>query len=135
AVLGPGERLGRVDLNWPSTASRRGLLQQILMEVGVAATLPAQPPNEDLVAFAEAMTTRVMPARLALLHFERAADPARAYGIDLFVALRELVSTQRKLRLLVQSRTPFPELMLKEHSLSPLESQLRLVELSGGHRA
>jgi hypothetical protein len=66
---------------------------------------------------------------LAFCHFENVQARRKAYGVELFFALRHLVMDERKLFLLVESRVPFRELLPKDHPLSNLH--LHTVELHG----
>jgi hypothetical protein len=114
-----------VNLEKPTTASRRGLVTEILGGFGMTALVPAEP--EDLVALDRFLSAR-RRSRLALTHFDLAAHRP-AYGVDLFAALRYLVTESRQLVLLVQSRRPFATLLPAGHPLS--ESGLQTVELQG----
>jgi len=117
--------LVQVDLESPATASRRGLIAEILEGFGIAAPVPAEP--EDLVTLDHFLSARPH-SRLALTHFDLAAFRP-LYGVDLFSSLRFLVTESRKLTLLVQSRRPFVSLLPAGHPLS--ESGLQTVELQG----
>ena len=123
----PCRRLGIVDLNAGTTASRRGFLQEILQATGTNGVLPHE-TNEDLVEFTRALRRRGDAALVALQHFDNAGRLERHYGVDLFAALRDLVSNDRKLCLLIQSRVPFVELLPPGHALSSL-TQVQYVEL------
>lgn len=117
--------LVQVNLEKPTTASRRGLIAEILTVLGMTAPVPPEP--EDLVALDRFLSAR-RRSRLALTHFDMAAHRP-AYGVDLFAALRYLVTESRQLVLLVQSRRPFATLLPAGHPLS--ESGLQTVELRG----
>jgi len=117
--------LVQVNLEKPTTASRRGLIAEILSAFGM--TTPVPPEPEDLVALDRFLAAR-RQSRLALTHFDLAAHRP-AYGVDLFAALRYLVTESRQLVLLVQSRRPFATLLPAGHPLS--ESGLQTVELRG----
>lgn len=107
------------------TASRRGLIAEILSGFGMSASVPPEP--EDLIALDRFLSAR-RRSRLTLTHFDLAAHRP-AYGIDLFAALRYLITESRQLVLLVQSRRPFAMLLPVGHPLS--ESGLQTVELRG----
>ncbi len=117
--------LVQVNLEKPTTASRRGLIAEILGAFGM--TTPVPPDPEDLVALDRFLAAR-RRSRLTLTHFDLAAHRP-AYGVDLFAALRYLVTESRQLVLLVQSRRPFATLLPVGHPLS--ESGLQTVELRG----
>jgi len=105
-----------VDLESPGTASRRGLLGEILAALGQERELPA--PPEDLVEFNRLLAPgdgRGAP-RVALTHFDVVVDRPD-YGMDLFRALRHLIQ-QRRLVLLTVSRAPFTSLLPRNHPLS-----------------
>lgn len=129
-----GARLGIVDLDSGAAASRRGFLEEMLRKSDVIADLPPGGAkdsfNEDLVEFARAMMRKEARVLLALQHFDRVVAPDRDYSTSLFAALRDLISCERKLCLLVHSRVPFLELLPKDHALSSL-TQVRNVELQG----
>lgn len=115
--------LAQVDLEKPAAAARRGLVEEILRAFGIAAPVPPEP--EDLVELDRFLTSR-RRSRLVFTHFDLAAHRP-AYGVDLFAALRYLVTESRKLVLLVQSRRPFATLLPPGHPLS--EIPLVTVEL------
>ena len=125
-----GVQLGIVELHSGATASRRGLLEEMLRACGSERGLPPSAQNEDLVAFTRALRQRERPALLALQHFDYALQPGRSSDANLFSALRDLVSVDRKLCLLIHSKRPFLELLPADHPLSSL-TQLCLVELVG----
>jgi hypothetical protein len=115
--------LAHVNLEKPTTASRRGLVSEILRAFGMTTPIPAEP--EDLAELDRFLSTRSR-SLLALTHFDLATNRP-AYGVDLFAALRYLVMDSRKLVLLVQSRRPFATLLPAGHPLS--EIALQAVEL------
>ncbi len=114
-----------VNLEKPATASRRGLVAEILGAFGMTSPVPPEP--EDLGALGRFLDARPR-GRLALTHFDLAAN-RKSYGLDLFAALRYLVMDSRQLVLLVQSRKPFSTLLPVGHPLSELD--LQTVELRG----
>ena len=68
-------------------------------------------------------------ARLALTSFDHVSHRMDDYGVDLFVALRDLTMDARKLVLLIVSHAPFATLLPHDHPLS--EMHLQTVELKG----
>ena len=116
--------LGIVDLNQGSTASRSGLVSEILKVCRVTVNVP-DPPN-DLGILDHTLSMRDL-SRVALLHFDLVRE--RQYGIDLFAALRYLIMESRKLVLFIQSRHPFIELLPRDHPLSAID--IKTVELRG----
>jgi hypothetical protein len=119
--------LGIVDLDQGSTASRRGLVGEILKAVGV--TRPVPPEPEDLIELDRALSARKM-SQIAMLHLDNTMR--RNYGADLFSALRFLIMESRKLALLAQSRQHFLALVPQDHPLSKID--LKTVELIGHKR-
>lgn len=105
-----------INLESPATASRRGLLTEILRGVGQRSALPH--PPEDLVEFDRLFPKS--PVTVALTHFDYASHRSN-YEIDLFGALRNLIMDQRRLVLLVQSRAPFYTLLPRDHPLSEID--------------
>jgi hypothetical protein len=118
--------LVHVNLEKPATASRRGLVSEILRAFGMTAPVPAEP--EDLAELDRFLSARPR-SRLALSHFDLAAARP-VYGVDLFAALRYLVMDSRKLVLLAQSRRPFATLLPAGHPLSEITG-IQTVELRG----
>ncbi len=108
--------MGIVDLQKGSTASRRGLVGEILRSLGARAQVPAEP--EDL-----AELDRVLDQRdrswLALTYFDLVSG--RNFGVDLFAALRYHTMESRRLVVLVQSRRPFAALLPRSSPLSMIE--------------
>lgn len=112
--------LALVDLQDGRTATREGLLSEILDGLGMrVGDLPRKP--RDLVQFTDSLLALRRKARVALTHFDLA--PYRhAYDIDLFAGLRWLVMEgERPLVLLAQSRTPFATLLPSGHPLSDID--------------
>jgi transcriptional regulator with XRE-family HTH domain len=112
---------GVVDLENPATATRAGLVKEILKALGKNVEVPSE-PGEDLVVLARRLPEQ--PAsRLALLHFDLVEERSQ-YGLDLFHTLRYLIMEEpRKLLLLVQSRTPLSELLPEDHPISNITIQ------------
>ncbi len=100
-----------VDLHDGRLATLWALLEAILAAWGGACVLPRR-PAEALVEFTRLASARP-PGRIALLNFDwvTTLDRQRAYGSDLYAALRTLNHTDRRLTLLVESRRPFRELI------------------------
>jgi hypothetical protein len=115
--------LAVIDLDAPSTITRDGLVREILSACGRGRDVPR--PPRDLTAL-NGLLTQAEPLRLAFLHFENAAHRNKAYGVELFHALRYLME-QRKLVLLVESRVHFRDLIPRDHPLSNMN--LATVEL------
>jgi TIR domain len=117
--------LAQVNLEKGTTASRRGLVEEILRAFGMTAAVPSAP--EDLVELDHLLSSRRL-SRLILTHFDLAAH-RQTYGVDLFAALRFMVMESRQLVLLVQSRRPFATLLPAGNPLS--EINLQTVVLRG----
>ena len=86
--------LKTVDLQSGSTASRRGLAQDILNACGSYVEVPPEP--EDLVFLTQKIEARPRPAIIAMLHFdwvEKYKD--RGQMTDLFGALRDLITEKK----------------------------------------
>ena len=110
-----------VDLEDGRTASRPGLLRQILDAFGHGTQLPPKPG--DLVAFSHAIEA-MNYGRLSLVHFDYVATPERQeeYGINLFSTLRHLITEpKKKLGLLAVSHAPFGALLPVWNPLSDLD--------------
>jgi len=121
-----GRRLARVDLQRGLTASRRGLIGELLAELH-GASLPIPPEPDDLAEFDRQIAAREK-SWLAIEHFDLVAHRPQ-YGVDLFSALRYHLMESRRLVLLVQSHTPFATLLPRAHPLSAIDMQT--VELPG----
>jgi hypothetical protein len=117
--------LGIVDLDQGPTASRPGLVAEILTACGAPASVPPVPG--DLAVLHRVLSARPGSA-VALLHFDH-VQHREYYDVDLFSALRVLLMDSRKLVLLAQSRTPFAALLPKTHPLSSID--MKTVELQG----
>ena len=113
--------LKEIDLERGATASRRGLVEQILKEAGSPRAVPASP--EDLVTL-DAALTRLGHTKLVFAHFDRAGTRAD-YGNDLFDTLRYLIEAGHLSPLFI-SRRPFFELVPKDHPLSRLTNLVNL---------
>lgn len=118
--------LGAVDLDRGSAVPRRGLVEEILGALG-RPTSVSEADGEDLLILGRRLGSGPR-SLLALLHFDHAARRPD-YGVDLFGSIRHLVMDQRQLQLLVHSRTPFAELVPRDHPLSAID--LKTVELPG----
>ncbi len=120
--------LGVIDLNSGATASRRGMVVEILKACGSTITAPPEP--EDLVTLDRVMSERPGPAIIAMVRFDIIAYREKRYELDFFATLRDLVTEKRKIILLVQSRSHFNELLPADHPLSSI-TNLKTVELKG----
>lgn len=117
--------LARVDLQDPATASRRGLLAEILSHLGLKTQVPPEP--EDLVTFRHTLLDASPSTfHLALTHCDMVPYSYKN-DINLFAALRHLIMDKRKLVLLAQSRKPFAALLPQDHPLSEID--LKTVQL------
>lgn len=117
--------LGLVDLDDNATITRQGLIAEMLKACGSQTPVPIEP--EDLIALATYFEQRTTPARVALTHFDMIVHRP-TYEINLFAALRYLMTEKRKLALLIHSRAHFVELLPANHLLSTI-SNLITVEL------
>jgi hypothetical protein len=121
--------MGTVDLQSGSTASRAGLVSEILKAAGMTTTVPRQ-PGQDLIAFDQAFRKRSSKARVIITHFDVVVDRPY-YDMNLFAAMRYVLTKSRKLVLLIQSRKSFAKILPRENPLSSISS-LRTVELRAG---
>jgi hypothetical protein len=121
---------GIVNLDSGATVSREGLVTEILRACGLRTDV-LRIPN-DLGPFTR-ISERDALSRVALLHFDNIAH--RNYGPDLFASLRHLVMDQRKLVLLIASRSPFETILSQARFLPSDYSSSRIdfktVELIG----
>jgi hypothetical protein len=122
----PEFRVPIVDLDNPATVSRRGLLEQMLGALGARSRLVQR--RDDLPEFGRIVES-LQRSRLALLHFDMVRHRRAAYDVNLFRSLRYLVTDQRKLVLLIQSRSPLSVLRPRDESNSHLDAIT--VELKG----
>ncbi|MBV9658963.1 MAG: toll/interleukin-1 receptor domain-containing protein [Verrucomicrobia bacterium] len=119
-------RLPTVDLEDGCTASREGLIREILDKLKVPAMVPKKP--NDLAVLSRQLR-QGGPHLLVFRHFHYARDRFRFYERDFFRTLRNLMDQQpRALVPLFQSREPLASLV---NDLLPNDSKLRaqLVEL------
>ncbi|MGH8607763.1 MAG: toll/interleukin-1 receptor domain-containing protein [Gammaproteobacteria bacterium] len=116
--------LATVDLEGPGTASRQGLLTEILKALGNRVSLPDEP--KDLVEFGRVFESQPGVSYLALTHFDMVPHRPN-YDVDLLAGLKYLIMDSRKLVLLAQSRTPFANLLPRGHPLSEID--IKTVEL------
>lgn len=114
-----------VDLESPSTATRRGLIGTMLKACGVFSAVPKEP--EDLLHLSEVFENRPL-TRVALVHFDYVASRPH-YHIDFFSALRFLIMTSRKLVVLIESKDHFANLLPVGNPLSEID--IKTVELHG----
>jgi hypothetical protein len=130
-TLGP-KSFGMVSLDSAATVSREGLVAEILRACGLASVARISNGLEALNRIAERETV----SRLAILHADNIVQ--RKYGPDLFSSLRFLTMDQRKLVLMVTSRSPFAALLARTPSMpadyesSPID--FKTVELLGSTR-
>lgn len=106
-----------IDLESGRTATREGLLHEILRAFGCRTTLPARP--HDLVRFAELMD-ELPGGWLALQHFDAVGARQSEYTIELFRELRHRATTRRQLTLLLQSRSPYGIVLPAGHPMSEI---------------
>jgi hypothetical protein len=120
--------LGVVRLDSTEAMHRPSLVQEILKQCGCRShgSVPDKP--KDLVMLGRALKALTRSPRLALTSFDHVSHRLDEYGIDLFVALRDLIQS-RKIILLVESRTPFANLLPHDHPLSQIT--ISSVELKG----
>lgn len=120
--------LGVVKLDSTEAMHRPSLVREILHQCGCPTprSVPGKP--EDLVTLGRSLKALPRAPRLALTSFDHVAHRMDNYEVDLFVALRDLMDV-RKLVLLVQSRTPFENLVPQDHPLSKIT--IHAVDLKG----
>jgi hypothetical protein len=106
-----------IDLDSGRTATREGLLREILRVFGCRAELPSRP--HDLVRFAELMD-ELPHGWLALQHFDAVGGRQSEYTIELFRELRYRATTRRALTLLLQSRGPYGVVLPHGHPMSEI---------------
>ena len=122
---------GVLDMQSGSTVTRRQFVAEMLKTIGITKPVPAEP--DDLVYFTNTLEGRAQPLQIALLRFDIVADRVSrtpSYNLDLFAALRHLITEKRKLVLLIHSRTPYIELLPTNHPLSSI-TDLKTIELRG----
>jgi len=117
----------RVDLNSAHTIERPGLLAAMLDENETAHILPR--PPRDLSEFQRIVESRPLPSRIALLHFDQVQF--RKYGTDYLTTLRYLVTEQRKLVLLIESRDPLVSLLKHDYRCLMSDLTIECVHLRG----
>ncbi len=119
-------RLATVNLDDPATATLPGLVGAILRACGCAVDVPN---GNGCVAALDALKSAPSQLLLAFTHFDNVRARKRAYGQDIFFALRFMIADRRKMVLLVESRAPAKELLPRDHPLSGLD--FHVVELQG----
>lgn len=119
-------KLAVVNLDDPRTSSLQGLVTQILAACGCRVEVPKGTRSVEALSAIESAPDKRF---LCLTHFENVLARKKVYGVDLFKALRHFVSDDRKLVLLVESRTSFRELLPKDHDFSRLNPDT--IELRG----
>lgn len=117
--------LARVDLEPGSAASRHGLVKTIVRALGGKEPVPEEP--DDLVEMDRFIAAN-SKSYLTLERFDWVAYRPQ-YGVDLFGTLRNLVTDQRKLVLMIQSRAPLQTLLPIDHPMSSEFTSLKTVEL------
>ncbi|RJP33257.1 MAG: toll/interleukin-1 receptor domain-containing protein [Candidatus Omnitrophota bacterium] len=116
--------LAVVDLQSGLTASRHGLIEAIVKELGIKISVPKEP--DDLPTFEGAVLARDRSI-VALTHFDLANHRYRPYyDVDLYGCLRSLME-KRKLIMLFESHSPFSELIPRDNPLSAID--LKTVEI------
>ncbi len=120
--------LGIVDLQDGATSSRRGLVYEIVNANGTTKEIPPKP--EDLVVLSKTVSRRSTPSQVALVQFDF-ITVHKDYNndVELFLALRDLITEKRKLVLLIHSSAPCIELLPQNDLLTSL-ADLKLIELS-----
>lgn len=119
--------MGEIDLERGAINARHGLVAEMLQACGTTLPVPKEP--DDLITLAKYFEHRPTPARIALIHFDMVVHRPN-YEVNLFAALRHLMTEQRKLALLIHSRAHFVQLLPAKHPLSSI-SNLVTVELHG----
>jgi hypothetical protein len=117
-----------VRLDSTEAMHRPSLVQEILKQCGCSSHGPVPDKPKDLVMLGRALKALPRAPRLALTSFDHVSHRLDDYGVDLFVALRDLMQ-DRKLILLVESRAPFANLLPHDHPLSQIT--INSVELKG----
>jgi hypothetical protein len=120
--------LGEVGLDHIEAMARRGLVREILARCGSTGPVPDKP--YDLIELGRVLKARPAATCLALTSFDLVRHRSD-YELDLFLALRELVTDARRLVLLIQSRSPFAALLPQDHPLSSLDAIFQTIELRG----
>jgi hypothetical protein len=124
----PALGLAVVKLDSGEAAHRPSLVQEILKQCGCPSPDPVPDKPKDLVVLSRMLKALPQSTRLALTSFDHVTHRLDEYGVDLFVALRDLMQTH-KITLLVESRTPFANLLPHDHPLSTIT--INSVELKG----
>ncbi len=119
--------MSEVDLQRGVNNARHGLVAAMLQACGASLPVPKEP--DDLITLAKYFEQRPAPARIAMTHFDMVVHRPN-YEVNLFAALRHLMTEQRKLALLIHSRAHFVELLPANHPLSSI-TDLKTVELHG----
>lgn len=119
-------RLAVVDLDAPEAATLAGFVGEILRACGYPVSVPN---GAGSVSALGALKSGLQPHFVALTHFDDVRDRRKSYGSDLFKTLRYLVTEQRKLVLLAESRLPARELLPGKGEDSSLAALLQVVEL------
>jgi hypothetical protein len=125
----PALGLGVVRLDSTEAVTRPSLIREILKECGCPVPDSVPGGGDDLVLLGQALKALPGARRLALTSFDHVSHRMSHYGLDLFVALRDLIMDARRLTLLVTSHAPFATLMPRDHPLSTID--IKTVELKG----
>jgi hypothetical protein len=125
----PALGLGVVRLDATEAMHRPSLVEEILKQCGCPPPGPVPGKPQDLVTLGRTIKALGRAPRLALTAFDHVSHRMDDYGVDLFVALRDLMMDARKLVLLVVSHAPFATLLPHDHPLS--EMHVATVELKG----
>lgn len=120
-------QMALVNLEDPDTNTRAGLLTSISNAVGSCKPLRDAP--YDLSDFKALLASRPI-THAGLTHFDMVHfRDGFGFNVDFFAALRFSIMDQRKLTLLIQSRTPFANLLPQNHPMSHID--VTTVELVG----
>ena len=119
---------GTIDVESPGVTTRKALVEEILVQCGVRTSVSGG-LGEDLVTLGRVLSLKASPSRLIIKRFHQ-VKIRQYYDLELFSALRNLITESRKLVLLIQSRIPFIELLPHDHPMSSI-TNLKTIELRG----
>ncbi len=119
---------GIIDVEDPRVTTRKALVEEILGQCGTYTSVSSV-LGDDLVTLGRELSSKVTPSRLIIKRFHHVKN-RQYYDLELFSALRNLITESRKLILLIQSRIPFIELLPHDHPLSSI-TNLKTIELRG----
>jgi hypothetical protein len=120
--------LGELDLESGGVVSRKALVEEILRIGGASVTVHDEP--NDLVDLHRVLSRRRSVLHLAMINFDYVRFRPD-YDVNLFGALRHLMTNPRKLVLLIQSRESLANLLPAGHPLTPTDVTVKTVELNG----